>query len=91
MNYNAEQGCREHLGCHPCDQRRQLSYLQRQFPGVDFSLVRRQALQTYIPATITSLAVPASCCDATSEAIAPTKGWSLCPAVASGPSIASAA
>ena len=50
MQYNAEQGCREHLGCHPCDQRRPLSYLQRQFPGVDFSLVCSLPLASHIPA-----------------------------------------
>ena len=35
------QHCREHLGLHPCDRRRNLSVLQAEFPGVDFSLVRR--------------------------------------------------
>lgn len=31
--------CREHLGRHPCDQRRALSYYRARFPAVDFSLV----------------------------------------------------
>ena len=31
--------CREHLGRHPCDKRRNLSYYKQQFPAVDFSLV----------------------------------------------------
>ena len=35
------QHCREHLGLHPCDRRRNLSVLAAEFPGVDFSLVRR--------------------------------------------------
>ena len=32
--------CREHLGRHPCDQRRALSHYRARFPAVDFSLVR---------------------------------------------------
>lgn len=31
--------CREHLGVHPCDQRRNISDYQFLFPAVDFSLV----------------------------------------------------
>ena len=32
--------CREHLGRHPCDQRRALRHYKSAFPAVDFSLVR---------------------------------------------------
>ncbi|CAD7698042.1 unnamed protein product [Ostreobium quekettii] len=35
----AHEACREQTGRHPCDRRRTLSYYQRQFPAVDFSLV----------------------------------------------------
>ncbi|XP_051132601.1 phosphoglycerate mutase-like protein 1 [Andrographis paniculata] len=31
--------CREHLGVHPCDQRRTVSEYKRLFPAVDFSLM----------------------------------------------------
>ncbi len=34
------EACREHIGEHPCDRRRPISEQRRDFPGVDFSLVR---------------------------------------------------
>ena len=34
-----EQGCREHLGCNPCDRRAPVSQLQQRYPALDFSLV----------------------------------------------------
>ena len=36
--------CREHLGRHPCDQRRALSHYRAGFPAVDFSLVSAQLI-----------------------------------------------
>ena len=36
----AAEACREHIGEHPCDRRRPISEQRRDFPGVDFSLVR---------------------------------------------------
>ena len=36
----ADEACREHIGEHPCDRRRPISEQRRDFPGVDFDLVR---------------------------------------------------
>lgn len=33
------QGCREHLGLHPCDRRRTKALYHKRYPGIDFSLV----------------------------------------------------
>ncbi|CAA6657839.1 unnamed protein product [Spirodela intermedia] len=35
----AVEDCREHLGVHPCDQRRSISEYQLLFPAIDFSLI----------------------------------------------------
>mmetsp|Transcript_14541 Transcript_14541/g.27944 ORF Transcript_14541/g.27944 Transcript_14541/m.27944 type:complete len:306 (-) Transcript_14541:341-1258(-) len=35
----AHELCREMIGVHPCDKRRDLAYYKRNFPAVDFSLV----------------------------------------------------
>ncbi|XP_010520640.1 PREDICTED: phosphoglycerate mutase-like protein 1 isoform X2 [Tarenaya hassleriana] len=35
----AVESCREHLGVHPCDQRRSIGEYQFLFPAVDFSLI----------------------------------------------------
>lgn len=35
--------CREHLGVHPCDRRREISAYRELFPAVDFSLVKTEA------------------------------------------------
>jgi hypothetical protein len=35
----AWEGCREHLGMHPCDKRRTMREIAPSFPAVDFSLV----------------------------------------------------
>jgi broad specificity phosphatase PhoE len=37
-----EESCREHLGVHPCDQRRSISDYQFLFPAVDFSLIESE-------------------------------------------------
>ena len=44
--------CREHLGRHPCDKRRNLSHYKKQFPAVDFSLVRFCLPAMYTKSTI---------------------------------------
>lgn len=31
------EGCREHLGCNPCDKRTDVSTLRKRYPGLDFS------------------------------------------------------
>ena len=41
----AMEACREHIGEHPCDRRRPISEQRRDFPGVDFSLVRSLWIQ----------------------------------------------
>lgn len=33
------EGCREHLGLHPCDRRRTKALYHKRYPGIDFSLV----------------------------------------------------
>ncbi|KAL8131030.1 phosphoglycerate mutase-like protein [Apium graveolens] len=35
--------CREHLGVHPCDQRRSISEYKPMFPAIDFSLIENDA------------------------------------------------
>lgn len=35
--------CREHLGVHPCDQRRSISEYKPLFPAIDFSLIENDA------------------------------------------------
>ena len=34
--------CREHLGVHPCDRRRALSYYRAAYPAVDWSLIEHE-------------------------------------------------
>jgi hypothetical protein len=35
--------CRETLGVHPCDKRRDVSHYKQRFPAVDFSLIDSEA------------------------------------------------
>eukprot|EP00887_Chlorella_sp_A99_P000005 scaffold16.g5.t1 len=42
----AWEGCREHLGEHPCDKRRRISEISPSFPAVDFGLIGKLAAQT---------------------------------------------
>jgi hypothetical protein len=39
--------CREHLGVHPCDRRRELSFYKARFPGVDWSGIESEQARTF--------------------------------------------
>ncbi|KAJ0970508.1 hypothetical protein J5N97_023385 [Dioscorea zingiberensis] len=39
----AVENCREHLGVHPCDKRRNISEYKTLFPAIDFSLIENDA------------------------------------------------
>ncbi|KAK9841042.1 hypothetical protein WJX81_007377 [Elliptochloris bilobata] len=43
--------CREHLGRHPCDQRRALSHYKAAFPAVDFCLIKSEEDELWTPDT----------------------------------------
>lgn len=45
----AHELCREHLGRHPCDKRRTLSHYKKQFPAVDFSLIKTEEDELWGP------------------------------------------
>ena len=38
----AHESCREQIGVHPCDKRRNVSYYKEHYPAVDFSLVQSE-------------------------------------------------
>ncbi|KAL3137781.1 hypothetical protein ABBQ38_005041 [Trebouxia sp. C0009 RCD-2024] len=45
----AHELCREHLGRHPCDKRRNLSHYKQHFPAVDFSLIETEEDELWGP------------------------------------------
>lgn len=45
----AWEGCREHLGEHPCDKRRRISEISPSFPAVDFGLIDSDEDALWLP------------------------------------------